>query len=197
MSDKVTVSPTGGSDIESCAVQHGRLAGAPAAFGLLPHVPISYSPLWNSRVSASVAVSNLARNLEGVCAVCTPVLWFLWRTGSLAAFYSFGTPYSTIPGHRAHNLIPEALRDVELDPSRKSGSPESSDTEPASAAVADPHVIELVSDLAADLQPIYLRFFGLVLSPLFEYAPLGTAIVSHPPCLPIARLLRSASGLPF
>lgn len=175
MSDKSSVFPIGGSDIESCALQHGRQAGAPAVFGLMPHVPISYSPIWAPKVAAKTAVSNLARNLEGVSAACTPILALLWKIRYLAAFYSFGTPYSTIPGHRAHNLIPEALRDVDLDPSRRAGAL-GPGTQQASAALADPHVLKLVSDLAADLQPIYLRFFGLVLSPLFKYAPQSISI---------------------
>jgi hypothetical protein len=158
------------SEIDSCALQHGRKAGAPSSYGLMPHVPISYSPIWAPSISAVRAVSNLARNLEGVTASCSPSLALLWKIRYNAAFYSFGTPYSSIPGHRAKNLIPEALRDVNSELESATGGCEApTEDGKASSSGADQHSMKLVMSLAADLQPFYLRVFGLVLSPLFKY----------------------------
>eukprot|EP00884_Botryococcus_braunii_P017351 jgi/Botrbrau1/429/Bobra.110_2s0079.1 len=158
------------SEIESCALQHGRKAGAPSSYGLMPHVPISYSSIWSPKVSANHAVSNLARNLEGVSASWSLPLALLWKIRYYAAFYSFGTPYSNIAGHRARDLIPEALRDVKSDLSSTTGESGATEENPQqSSSSPDQHTLKLVMSLAADLQPFYLRIFGLVLSPLFKW----------------------------
>ncbi len=159
----------GSSDTIAFALAHGKKAGAPATFGILPHVPIAYNPCWSPKNSPSFAASLLAQDFDGRTAKPTPFLSLLWRCRLHTAFYTIGTPLTRIPGHRASDIIPVALRGVEGSEPGESGEPPGVDgTSSSSSCENDRHALKLASSLAADLQPFYLKIFGWILSHLFR-----------------------------
>jgi hypothetical protein len=162
----------GSSDTIAFALAHGKNAGAPTTFGILPHVPIAYNPCWSAKNSPSFAASLLAQDFDGRTAKATPFLSVLWRCRLHTAFYTIGTPLTRIPGHRASDLIPVALRGVEgSGDGEPDAPPETDEASKSATSETDRHALQLASGLAADLQPFYLKIFGWILSHLFRLVP--------------------------